>query len=59
MPSAAMWMDLETIILGKVSQTDNDKLQDIDYVWNLKKNTNELMYKTGIDSQSYKMNHDC
>ena len=27
-------------------------LYDITHMWNLKKNTNELIYKTGIDSQT-------
>ena len=36
MPFAAAWMDLETIILSKVSQTEKDKY-DITYMWNLKK----------------------
>ena len=26
---------------------------DITYIWNLKNDTNELIYKTGIDSQTY------
>ena len=31
-------------------------LYDITHMWNLKKNTNELIYKTGIDSQTQKAN---
>ena len=40
------WMDLENIILSEVSQR---KTQDITYMWNLKNNTNESMYKTETD----------
>ena len=35
MPFAATWMDLEFIILCKVSQTEKDKYHII-YMWNLK-----------------------
>ena len=31
-------------------------LYDIIYMWNLKSNTNELVYKTEIDSQTLKTN---
>ena len=37
MPFAATWMDLEIVILCEVIQTENDKYQDIAYLWNLKK----------------------
>ena len=50
MPFAATWMDLEIIILSEVSQTEKDKYHDITYMWNLKYDTNELIYKTEIDS---------
>ena len=47
MPFSATWVDLEIIIVGKVSQTEKDISQDIPYLWNLKKNdTNKLIYKT-------------
>ena len=49
MPHAATWMDLETIILSKVTQRKT-KSYDITYMWNLKYDTNELIYKTEIDS---------
>ena len=51
MPHAATWMDLETIILSKVTQRKT-KSYDITYMWNLKYDTNELIYKTEIDSQT-------
>ena len=48
-------MDLEIVILSKVSQTEKEKYSDIPYMWNLKKkknDTNELTCKTERDSQS-------
>ena len=58
MPFAAPWMDLEIIILSEVSQTEKDKYHDVTYMQNLKKknDTNELIYKTEIDSQTQKTN---
>ena len=35
LPFAAIWMDLEIVILSEVSQTEKDKY-DITYMWNLK-----------------------
>ena len=40
LPFATTWMDLEGIILSEISQTDKDILDDIIYMWNLKKTTN-------------------
>ena len=43
-------MDLKTVILSEVSQTEKDISYEIAYKWNLKKKaTNELTYKTGRD----------
>ena len=54
MPFAAIWMDLEIIILSEVKSDRERKIPyDITYMWNLKKNdTNELIYKTETDSQT-------
>ena len=52
MPFAATWMDLEIIILSEVSQREKDKYHTISYMWNLKYDTNELIYKTETDSQT-------
>ena len=51
MPFVATWMDLETIILSEVSQTEKDKhmISLICRIW--KNDTNELIYKTEADSQ--------
>ena len=50
LPFAATWMDLEIIILSEVRETQI--LHDITYMWHLKNNTNEFIYKTEIDSQT-------
>ena len=48
-------MDLEIIIL---SEPDRERQisYDITYMWNLKYDTNELIYKTETDSQTWKTN---
>ena len=51
MPFAATWMDLEMIILSEVNQRERQILYDITYMWNLKYDTNELIYETNTDSQ--------
>lgn len=66
MPFAVPWMDLEIIIPGKVSQTEENKycmicLYDGTHMWNLKKtkqnnNASEPAYRTEIDSQTPKTN---
>ena len=49
-PFARTWIDLEIIILNVVSQRQIP--HDIAYMWNLKYNTYEPIYKTEIDSQT-------
>ena len=47
MPFAAIWMDLEIVILREVGQTEKDKYQMISLnVESKTMGTNELMYKT-------------
>ena len=48
MSFAATWMDPETVILSEVREGEND----IPYIWNLKSDTTELIYKTETDSQN-------
>ena len=43
----ATWMDLEMIL----NQKEKDRCH-ITYMWNLKHDTNELIYKTETDSQT-------
>ena len=59
MPFATAWMDLEIIIPGEVSQKEKDKYHTymvqkhiLTYMWNLKYDTNELIYETETDSQT-------
>ena len=52
MPFAATWMGLEIIILREVRQRQIP--YDITYMWNLKNDTNELIYKAETDSQTLK-----
>ena len=52
MPFAATWMQLQIIILSEVSQKEKDIPHDNTYMWNLKYDTNELIYKTETDSQT-------
>ena len=54
MPFAATWMDLETVILSEVSQTRKDKYFMISLICGnhlFLKGTNELIYKTEVESQ--------
>ena len=48
MPLAATRMDLENIMLSETCQ--RQILYVITYMWNLKNNTNECIYKTETDS---------
>ena len=49
MPFAVTWMDLEMIILSEVSQKEKDKYHMISHMWNVKYDSNELIYKTETD----------
>ena len=55
-PFVATRMDLEIIILSEVSQKEKDKYHmisyDTTYMWNLKNDTNELIYITETDTQT-------
>ena len=52
MTFAATSRGLEIIILSKVSQKEKDKYHMISHMWNIKYDTNELIYKTETDSQT-------
>ena len=52
MPFATTWMDLEIIILSEISLTEKEKCCIISLICViLKIDTDELAYKTEIDSQ--------
>ena len=51
MPFAATWVNLEIIILSKPDR-ERQIAYDITYMWNLKYDTNELIYETETDSQT-------
>ena len=53
MPFAATWMDPENIMLRETkSDGERQILYEITYMWILKYNTNECIYKTETDSQT-------
>ena len=53
MPFSATWMQLEIFMLSEVSQKEKVKCHMIiTYMWNLKYDTNEPIYKTETDSQT-------
>ena len=55
MPFAETWMDLEIIIPSEVSQRQIP--YDITYIWNLKTDANELMYKTDLQKREQTYGH--
>ena len=51
--SATTWMDLKITILSEVSQAEKDEWHMIPLICRILKNdTNELIYKTEMDSQT-------
>ena len=52
MPLAATWMETEIIMLRMKSERERQIPYDITYMWNLKYDTNEPIYKTETDSQT-------
>ena len=46
MPFATTWMDLEIIVVSEVREREGQISYDTTYMWNLKNDTNELLYKT-------------
>ena len=49
MPFAVTWMGLKMIIQSEVIRKRKTNIVCITYRWNLKNDTNELIYKTEID----------
>ena len=52
MPFVATWVDLEITTLSEVRQRQTS--YNITYMWNLKKDTNEVICRTETDSQALK-----
>ena len=52
MPFAAMWLDLEIIILNKVGQKEKNKQHMIALIYRIRCDPNEYIYKTETDSQA-------
>ena len=50
MPFAVTWMNPEMIMLNELVR--KQILYDITYMWNLKYNTNQYIYKPKTDSQT-------
>ena len=51
MPFVVPWMQLEILILSEVRKRETMPY-DITYMWNLKYDTSELIYKTETDSET-------
>ena len=45
-PFGTTWMDLESIMLNEISQTEKDKYHMISLVWNLKKKQKQKQNQT-------------
>ena len=55
-PFIAKWMDLEIITLTEESERERQIPYDATYIWDVKYDANELIYKTETDSQTQKTN---
>lgn len=52
LPHAATWTDLQTLILSKVRQKENDKHLDTTFVQNLKYETKERFDEAEIEQET-------
>ena len=53
MPFAATWMDLQIVTLSEVSHKEKRQIPyDATYMWNLKYDTNEHIYRRETDPQT-------
>ena len=59
MPFAVVWIDTEIIILSEVSQKKKQIPYDITYIWNIKYDINELIYKTEKAHRYAEQTCDC
>ena len=56
-PSVAIWINLQIIILNRVSQKEKGKYYIISHMWDLKYNTNEFICET--DSSTERSDFGC
>ena len=47
LPFAMIWLELESVMLSDVNQSEKDKYHRISLVWNLRNKTNEQRGKEG------------
>ena len=59
MPFAATWMDLESVTLSEVSQTEEKYHMDIPYMWNPKRNDTSELIKQKEAHRLRKRTHGC
>ena len=55
MPFTATWMDLEIFILSEMSDRESQISHDITYIWNLKYDTNEVIYSSRLTDMENKL----
>ena len=47
LPFTTKWMELECIMLSKISQSEKDKYHDFTHIWNLRNKTDEHRGREG------------
>ena len=50
---AAMWIEVDTLLLSEVSQKEKDKFHMIPHIWNLIHGTNGPIYRKETNSQKH------
>ena len=53
-PSAATWMEPETLILSEMSERERQIPYNITYIWNVIHGTNEPIYRKETNSQTWR-----
>ena len=54
---ATTWMDLESIMLSEISQSQKDKCHMISYMWNLRNKTNNQRGKKERQTKEQTLNY--
>ena len=55
MSFAAIWIQLEILILSEVGKKEKEVLYDITYIWNIKYGTHEPIYRMETDSWTWRI----